>query len=63
LRLQELEAIAEADRGRVRLRWECRAELWRPLLRAALAERSEALAALRMRGLQLMAAEAGVAGT
>jgi len=57
LRLGELEAMAESDRGGVRLRWEDRAELWRPLLRAALIERTATLSGLQMRGLQLLAAE------
>lgn len=59
LRLRDLEALAEADSGCVRLRWESRPELWRPLLRAALAERPAALAGLQMRGLQLLAADSG----
>ena len=58
LRLDELEAIAEAPQGWVRLRWEDRAELWRPLLQAArLEEGRERLAGLQMRGLKLLAAE------
>jgi hypothetical protein len=57
LRLRDLEAFAETDRGCVRLRWESRPELWRPLLRAALVERPATLAGLQMRGLQLLAAE------
>jgi hypothetical protein len=66
LRLTDLEAFAETDRGCVRLRWESRPELWRPLLRAALAERPATLtgltlAGLQMRGLQLLAADSGLA--
>jgi hypothetical protein len=57
LRLADLESLAETDRAWVRLRWENRAELWRPLLRAALPERTMTLAGLQMRGLQLLAAE------
>ncbi|MCC7463481.1 MAG: hypothetical protein IT480_13595 [Gammaproteobacteria bacterium] len=57
LRLEELDAIAEEHRGWVRLRWEERLELWAPLLRAALHEGGERLTGLRMRGLQLLAAE------
>jgi hypothetical protein len=57
LRLEELEAIAETEPGWVRLRWEERVELWRPLLRAALHEGPERLAGLQMRGLQLLAAD------
>jgi hypothetical protein len=57
LRLRDLEAFAETDRGCVRLRWESRPELWRPLLRAAQVERPATLAGLQMRGLQLLAAE------
>jgi hypothetical protein len=57
LRLRDLEAFAETDPGCVRLRWESRPELWRPLLRAALVERPATLAGLQMRGLQLLAAE------
>jgi hypothetical protein len=60
LRLKELEALAEVDCGCVRLRWENRPELWRPLLRAALAEHPAVLAGLQMRGLQLMAADSGL---
>lgn len=57
LRLGDLDAIAEGQHGWVRLRWEERMDLWQPLLRAALLEGQERLAALHMRGLQLLAAE------
>ncbi len=57
LRLDELDAIAEERRGWVRLRWEDRVELWRPLLRAARIDGRERLAGLQLRGLQLLAAE------
>jgi len=60
MRLGELEALAEADPGRVRLRWEGHVGLWRDLLRAALAGQPATLAGLQMRGLQLLAADAGL---
>lgn len=63
LRLEALEAIAEAPYGGVRLRWEERPGLWQPLLRAARSERGAELASLRMRGLQLLAADAGLVET
>jgi hypothetical protein len=60
LRLQDLEALAETEPGRVRVRWEDRAELWGPLLRAARLERAATLASLQMRGLQLLAADSAL---
>lgn len=60
LRLAELDAIAEEERRWVRLRWESRAELWGPVLRAARAERAADLPGLQMRGLQLLAADSGL---
>lgn len=57
LRLTDLETLAEGDRACVQLRWECRAELWGPLLQAAANERWKLLETLQMRGLQLLAAE------
>jgi len=57
LRLQDLEALAESEPGRIRVRWEDRTEFWRSLLRAARTERAAALTSLQMRGLQLLAAD------
>jgi hypothetical protein len=57
LRLRDLETLAERDRGCVRLRWERRTELWRPLLLAAASGQWPLLESLQMRGLQLLAAE------
>ena len=60
-RLTDLEALAESDRGCVRRRWESRMELWRPMLRAAMADCGGSLAGLQMRGLQLLAGDAALA--
>jgi hypothetical protein len=56
--LSRLTRLAEMRSGWLRPRWENRPRIWRDLLRCARAGDSGALERLRVRGLQLLAADA-----
>jgi hypothetical protein len=55
--LRELQRLGQAGGVTVRLRWAERTRVWRQLLSAAVAADDRALGDLRLRGLQLIAAE------
>lgn len=57
LRLRELESLVERRAASCRLRWEDQPAIWQQLLEAAMAGATARLEILKLRGVQLIAAE------